>query len=54
MLEASRDGLKWERIAVHSLTKCSPHTDTINKRFRYLRVTITEGVKGIWEWKVYK
>ena len=54
MLEASRDGLKWERIAVHSLRKCSPHTDNINKRFRYLRVTITEGVKGIWEWKVYK
>jgi cyclophilin family peptidyl-prolyl cis-trans isomerase len=54
MLEGSRDGLKWERITVHDLKKCSPQVDRIEKRYRYLRATITEGVKGIWEWKVYK
>lgn len=53
-LEGSRDGLKWERIAVHGLEKCSPHVDNIGKRYRYLRVSINEGIKGIWEWKVYK
>ena len=54
LLEGSRDGTKWERIAAHGLKKCSPQVDTLGKRYRYLRVTITEGVKGIWEWKVYK
>ena len=43
-----------ERIAVHGLEKCSPHVDNIGKRYRYLRVSINEGIKGIWEWKVYK
>ena len=53
-LEASRDGLKWDRISIHALEKRSPHVDKIGKRYRYLRVSINEGVKGIWEWKVYK
>ena len=30
----------------------SPHIDTINKAYRYLRVTITNGVQGVWEWRV--
>lgn len=54
LLEGSRDGRQWDRIAAHGLKKCSPQTDQIGKRYRYLRVTITEGVKGIWEWKTYK
>lgn len=54
LLEGSRDGRQWDRIAAHGLKKCSPQTDQIDKRYRYLRVTITEGIKGIWEWKTYK
>ncbi len=54
LLEGSRDGRQWDRIAAHGLKKCSPQTDKIGKRYRYLRVTITEGIKGIWEWKTYK
>lgn len=54
LLEGSRDGRQWDRIAAHGLKKCSPQTDQIGKRYRYLRVTITEGIKGIWEWKTYK
>lgn len=54
LLEGSCDGRQWDRIAAHGLKKCSPQTDQIGKRYRYLRVTITEGIKGIWEWKTYK
>ena len=53
VLEGSDDGKKWKRCGGHAdLQIRSPHTDYINKAYRYLRVTITEGVQGIWEWRV--
>ena len=52
-LEGSTDGQTWQPCGGHQdVQKCSPHTDLINKNFRYLRVIITEGVKGVWEWEV--
>lgn len=53
-LMCSTDGVNWEACGGHSdLRKMSPHSDAINRPARYLRVLINEGVKGIWEWKVY-
>lgn len=52
-LEGSVDGTTWVKCGGHNDTrKMSPHTDNVNAAFRYLRVTILDGVKGIWEWKV--
>ena len=52
-LEGSADGQSWQVCGGHDdVQKRSPHTDVINKDYRYLRVTITEGVKGIWEWEI--
>ena len=54
LLEGSTDGKHWESCGGHAdVQKRSPHTDNINKKYRYLRVTITEGIKGVWEWRVY-
>ena len=48
------DGKVWQEFAVHQDRKmCSPHTDVLNKRFRYLRIKILKGVPGIWEWNIY-
>jgi len=53
VLEGSQDGVKWKRCGGHADVQLrSPHTDNINKAFRYLRVTITKGVQGVWEWRV--
>ena len=53
VLEGSDDGVKWKRCGGHADVQIrSPHTDVLNKKFRYLRVTITEGVQGVWEWRV--
>ena len=52
-LEGSTDGQTWQRCGGHDdVQKRSPHTDVINHAYRYLRLTITEGVKGVWEWDV--
>ncbi len=54
VLEGSVDGAEWEVCGGHAdLRRQSPHTDRIKGKYRYLRVTITEGIKGIWEWRVY-
>ena len=54
VIEASIDGKVWQEFAVHQDRKmCSPHTDVLNKRFRYLRIKILKGVPGIWEWNIY-
>jgi len=54
ILEGSVDGINWEACGGHTyLRKQSPHTDKNIGKYRYLRVTITEGIKGIWEWRVY-
>ena len=53
-LEGSADGAQWEECGGHThVTKQSPHTDLLGGKFRYLRVTITQGVQGVWEWKIY-
>ena len=55
VLEGSVDGIQWERCGGHAdVQKRSPHVDVIGKKYRYLRVKITEGIKGIWEWKLIK
>ena len=52
-LEGSIDGTTWTICGGHSdIQKRSPHTDRINQKFRYLRLTITEGIKGVWEWRI--
>ena len=53
VLEGSQDGKKWKRCGGHADVQIrSPHTDFVNKTYRYLRVTITKGVQGVWEWRV--
>jgi hypothetical protein len=53
-LEYSTDGRNWQTSVRHSEMKIqSPHTDKLRIRARYLRVKITGGVKGIWEWNIY-
>lgn len=55
MLEGSVDEKKWEVCGGHSeVIRRSPHTDKINKKYRYLRVTIIDGIKGVWEWRIEK
>ncbi len=54
LLEGSINGTDWERCGGNNENLCvSPNTDLINRTFRYLKVTITSGVTGIWEWHVY-
>lgn len=53
-LEGSSDGIYWETCGGHAdVQKRSPHTDTINRKYRYLRVSIIEGVAGVWEWHIH-
>lgn len=54
LLEMSTDGKKWQRCGGHEDVKMqSPHTDVLNKKCRYLRMKIEEGVAGVWEWNLY-
>ena len=54
MLEGSTDGLTWTRIGGHDdYQKRSPHIDLLGGTYRYLRLTITLGIKGVYEWKLY-
>lgn len=53
VLEGSTNGVNWQTCGgFPELRKRSPHTDTVNKKYRYLRVKITEGIKGVWEWRI--
>lgn len=53
ILEASVDGKHWTTCGGHPDIRIqSPHSDALKLRARYLRVRITEGVKGIWEWSI--
>ena len=53
ILEGSADGVEWERCGGHAdVQKRSPHCDLVRKEYRYLRVSITHGVKGVWEWRI--
>lgn len=53
ILESSVDGKHWTACGGHHDIRIqSPHSDALELRARYLRVRITEGVKGIWEWSI--
>jgi len=53
-LEFSTNGRTWKSCGSHAEIKIqSPHTDHLSIQARYLRIRITEGVQGIWEWNVY-
>ncbi len=55
LLEGSVDGRVWETCGGHADRKMqSPHVDQWKKKYRYLRVKIQEGTRGVWEWKLYK
>ena len=54
VLEGSLDSITWQRCGGHNdLQRRSPHVDTVNRRFRYLRCRITSGMAGIYEWNLY-
>ena len=54
LLEGSNDGKVWEACGGHEDIRIqSPHTDAPGKKYRYLRIKISDGVKGIWEWNIY-
>jgi len=54
ILESSVDGKHWTSCGGHpDLRIQSPHSDVLKLQARYLRVRIAEGVKGIWEWRIY-
>ena len=53
VLEGSVDGQRWKPCGGHAdVQKRSPHIDRINRSFRYLRVRITKGIRGVWEWRI--
>lgn len=53
-LEGSVDGKQWESCGGHDdLQMKSPHTDFVKSAYRYLRIKITQGNPGVWEWNVY-
>jgi len=55
LLEGSDDGTQWREIGGHSDSqKRSPHVDRLDASYRYLRLTITLGIKGVYEWKLYR
>ena len=52
-LEGSADGITWQTCGGHDDVRImSPHIDSINQSFRYLRVHIINGIRGVWEWKI--
>jgi len=54
LLEYSNDRISWQQCGGHNDVRMqSPHTDYINISARYLRIKITEGIKGLWEWNIY-
>jgi len=53
VLEGSTDGQRWERCGGHTdVERKSPHVDEVRKAYRYVRVKITEGIRGVWEWRL--
>ncbi len=53
-LEFSTDGKQWISCGGHSeIVVQSPHTDSLKIEARYLRIDITKGIKGVWEWDIY-
>ncbi len=55
LLEGSLNGTDWDICGGNNENLCkSPNTDSVDKTYRYLKVRITDGVPGIWEWKLYR
>ena len=53
-IETSLDGQSWTTAAEKTQREiCSPHIDRIGKKVRFVRITILEGVQGIWECQLY-
>ena len=54
-MEISLDGKTWTLCGGHNdIQRRSPHTDTLKGvKARYVRITITAGTCGVWEWKIY-
>ena len=53
-LEYSLDGNSWRPYGGHSsIVRRSPHTDTKSVRTRYLKLTLLQGVPGLWEFRVF-
>jgi hypothetical protein len=54
VLEKSTDGKKWTVCAKQSERQvCSPHTVKAIGKARFLRLSITQGEPGLWEFKVF-
>lgn len=54
LLEYSTDGMSWKVCGGHDDLKIqSPHVDVLNIKARYLRIKISKGIKGIWEWNIF-
>ena len=43
----------WASSVAEPLRIQSPHTDMMEQSYRYLRIKISKGIKGIWEWNIY-
>ncbi len=53
-LEYSVDGKQWKMAGGHADLKIqSPHEDHLKIKARYLRVKISKGLAGIWEWEIF-
>lgn len=54
-METSVDGKTWTARGGHDdMQRRSPHTDTLTGiRARYIRIAITGGTRGVWEWNIY-
>jgi hypothetical protein len=53
-LECSLDGNTWQPFGGHEkVIVQSPHTDVKSVRARYLRLTVLQGLPGLWEFRVY-
>lgn len=53
ILEGSQDGLTWETCGGHADRQVrSPHVDRPQHAYRFLRAKITDGIRGVWEWRI--
>ena len=54
VLEGSLDGKTWEKIAEEAKQPCkSPNVEKVGKSVRFLKLTVTAGDHGLWEFKIY-
>lgn len=54
LIEGSTDGKVWQSCGGHEDVRMqSPHIDALDREYRYLRIKISKGIVGIWEWNIY-